>query len=30
VGSGLREAGQHVQVESLEPGAVRLLIQRLV
>jgi TusA-related sulfurtransferase len=29
VASGLREAGQHVQVESLEAGAVRLLIQRL-
>ena len=29
VASGLREAGQHVRVESLEPGAVRLLIQRL-
>jgi hypothetical protein len=25
----LREAGQHVEVESLESGAVRLLIQRL-
>lgn len=30
VASGLRGAGQHVQVQSLEPGAVRLLIQRLV
>ena len=29
VASGLREAGQHVQVEPLEPGVVRLLIQRL-
>ena len=29
VASGLREAGQHVQVEPLESGAVRLLIQRL-
>ena len=29
VASGLREAGQHVQVESLELGVVRLLIQRL-
>ena len=29
VASGLREAGQHVQVEVLESGAVRLLIQRL-
>jgi TusA-related sulfurtransferase len=27
--SGLREAGQHVQVEVLESGVVRLLIQRL-
>jgi hypothetical protein len=29
VASGLREAGQYVEVEALEPGAVRLLIQRL-
>ena len=29
VASGLREAGQHVQVEVLESGVVRLLIQRL-
>ena len=29
VALGLREAGQHVETESLEPGAVRLLIQRL-
>ena len=29
VALGLREAGQHVEMESLEPGAVRLLIQRL-
>jgi TusA-related sulfurtransferase len=29
VASGLREAGQHVEVQPLEPGAVRLLIQRL-
>ena len=29
VASGLREAGQHVEVAPLEPGAVRLLIQRL-
>ena len=29
VASGLREAGQHVEMEPLEPGAVRLLIQRL-
>ena len=27
--SGLRQAGQHVQVDPLEPGVVRLLIQRL-
>ena len=29
VASGLREAGQLVEMEPLEPGAVRLLIQRL-
>jgi TusA-related sulfurtransferase len=29
VASGLREAGQHVDVQPLEPGVVRLLIQRL-
>ena len=29
VASGLREAGHRVELEPLEPGAVRLLIQRL-
>ena len=28
VGSGLREAGHRVELEALEPGAVRLLICR--
>ena len=29
VAAGLREAGHQVELQSLEPGAVRLLIQRL-